>query len=115
LIPEPGQIWRTDFGERTGIEPAGVRPALVVGPPADFGPDFPSSIVVPLTTLQRGLSIHVGIEPAAGTGLGETSYAQCEQLRSVDRTRLIEYLGLVAPAEHDQIFWRISTLLDDWS
>jgi mRNA interferase MazF len=66
---------------------AGTRPA------STFGPAFPFVIVTPLTTTRRGLSLHVGLEPTNENGLDDTSYVQCELLRSVNRKRLVRQLG----------------------
>lgn len=88
-------IWLVDFGEPYPGEPAHHRPALVLGPPDIFGPDFPFAIVTPLTTTRRGLSLHVEVEATPGTGLDATSYVQCELLRSINRRRLIHRLGAV--------------------
>lgn len=88
-------LWLVDFGEPFPGEPAHHRPALVLGPPDTFGPDFPFVIVTPLTTTRRGLSLHVEIEPTAGTGLDDASYVQCELIRSVTRRRLVHQLGAV--------------------
>ena len=86
-------LWLVDFGEPYPGEPAAHRPALVLGPPDSFGPAFPFVIVSPLTTSRRGLSIHIEVEPTASNGLTETSYVQCELLRSINRRRLVHQLG----------------------
>ncbi len=91
-------LWLADFGEPHPGEPASIRPALVLGPPESFGSGFPFVIAAPLTTKRRGLSIHVEVDATAGTGLDETSYVQCELLRSISRGRLLHRLG-TAPAD----------------
>lgn len=88
-------LWLVDFGDPFPGEPAFHRPALVVGPVAAFGPGMPFVIVCPLTTTRRALSLHVEVEPTAGTGLDETSYVQCELIRSVNRRRLVHRLGAI--------------------
>ncbi|HET8619056.1 MAG TPA: type II toxin-antitoxin system PemK/MazF family toxin [Acidimicrobiales bacterium] len=88
-------LWLVDFGEPPPGEPAYHRPALVLGPPDTFGPDLPFVIVTPLTTTRRGLSLHVEIDATDGTGLDDTSYVQCELIRSVNRSRLVHRLGAV--------------------
>ena len=88
-------LWLVDFGDPYPGEPAAHRPALVLGPPDTFGPDFPFVIVVPLTTARRALSLHVEIDPGGETGLDETSYAQCESIRSINRRRLVHRLGQI--------------------
>jgi mRNA interferase MazF len=92
------ELWLTDFGEPFPGEPAHHRPALVLGPPAAFGPAFPFVIVCPLTTTRRGLSLHIEVEATRESGLDQTSYIQCELLRSVNRRRLVHRLGHVDPS-----------------
>jgi mRNA interferase MazF len=89
------ELWLVDFGDPFPGEPARHRPALVVGPPDGFGPDFPFVIVCPLTTSHRGLSLHIEIEASASTGLDDTSYVQGELLRSTSHRRLVHRLGIV--------------------
>ena len=88
-------LWLVDFGEPYPGEPAAHRPALVLGPPDTFGPGFPFVIVTPLTTTRRGLSLHIEVEPTNENGLDETSYIQCELLRSINRKRLVHQLGTI--------------------
>jgi mRNA-degrading endonuclease toxin of MazEF toxin-antitoxin module len=105
-------IWLVDFGEPFPAEPSEHRPAVVVGPPSSFGLEFPTVFLVPLTTTRRGLSLHVGVEATAATGLDQSSYAQCEQLRSVGRRRLIHRLGQIDPATSRSIDDVVRILLD---
>ena len=88
-------IWLVDFGESSPGEPAHYRPALVVGPAPVFGANFPFAMVIPMTTTQRVLALHVEVEPTEDNGLDETSYVQCELLRSVNARRLITQLGVI--------------------
>ena len=88
-------LWLVDFGEPYPGEPAAHRPALVLGPPDTFGPVFPFVIVTPLTTTRRGLSLHIEMEPTSENGLDETSYIQCELLRSINQRRLVHRLGTI--------------------
>ncbi len=105
-------LWLVDFGDPYPGEPATVRPALVIGPPDTFGPDFPFVIVAPLTTTRRGLSLHVEIESDAETGLDETSYAQCELIRSINRRRLVHRLGQIDSSASHQVTSVVKTLLN---
>lgn len=105
-------LWLVDFGNPYPGEPAARRPALVLGPPDTFGPDFPFAIVVPLTTARRGLSLHVEIEASGETGLDETSYAQCELIRSINRRRLVHRLGQIGPDTSHHVTSVVKTLLN---
>ena len=106
------ELWLVDFGDPYPGEPAAHRPALVIGPPDTFGPAFPFVIVTPLTTTRRGLSLHIEVEANAHTGLGETSYIQCELIRSINRNRLVHRLGGVASDVGAQVADIIKTLLN---
>jgi len=90
-------LWIVDFGEPFPGEPAAHRPALVLGPPDTFGADFPFVIVAPLTTTNRGLSLHIEVEATEETGLDSTSYVQCELIRSISRRRLVHHIGAIGP------------------
>ena len=105
-------LWLVDFGDPYPGEPAAHRPALVLGPHDTFGPGFPFVIVVPLTTAQRGLSLHVEVEASADTGLAATSYVQCELIRSVNRNRLVHRLGAIGRDISNQVSTVIKTLLN---
>ena len=107
-----GDLWLVDFGEPFPGEPARHRPALVLGPPGTFGTDFPFTIVCPLTTTNRRLSLHIEVEPSDATGLDETSYVQCELIRSISSRRLIHRLGAIDAASSDHVRDVITTLLD---
>lgn len=87
-----GEIWLIDFGEPVGTEQAGRRPGVVVS--ADRLNESRAGLVfvVPCTTTRRELPSHIEIE-AGGSGLDETSYAKCEDLKSVSERRLLTRLG----------------------
>ncbi len=105
-------LWLVDFGQPFPAEPAHHRPALVIGPPDTFGQDFPVIIVCPLMTTRRGLALHVEIEPTDTTGLDDTSYVQCELLRSVNRRRLVTRLGSIDASSSRHIADILKTLLN---
>lgn len=106
------ELWLVDFGEPFPGEPAHHRPALIIGPPTSFGTDFPFVIVCPLTTTDRRLSLHVEIEASEQSGLDETSFVQCELLRSINGRRLVHRLGVIDAATRDQVRDVMVTLLD---
>ncbi len=104
-------LWLVDFGARYQPQPAFRRPALVIGPPETFGPGFPFVVVTPLTTAHRGLSLHVGVEASASTGLSETGYIQCELIRSINRDRLVHHIGTIDSDTSRRVATVIRTLL----
>jgi len=110
-MASPDDIWLVDFGDPYPGEPARHRPALVVGPAAIFGSNFPFVVVVPVTTVRRGLSVHVEVEATPDNGLDETSYLQCELLRAISTRRLVARLGVLDAATSDSVERVVRALL----
>lgn len=93
--PQRGDIWDIDFGRPTGHEQgAGTRPGLVVSTD-DFNNSGAGLVfVAPLTTSQREYPSRIKIR-SGKSGLGETSWAAVEHLRSLSLLRLRDYRGSV--------------------
>lgn len=85
-----------DFGEPVGREQAGMRPAVIVSTDALNEGLAGVILVVPVTSARRDLPSHVEIEPGE-SGLDHSSYAKCEDVKSVSERRLIDRLGIVGP------------------
>lgn len=96
MIPRRGEVWLIDFGDPVGREQAGNRPGVVVS--ADRLNESPAGvvIVIPCTTARRGLPSHIELVPGA-SGLDETSYAKCEDVKSISEKRFVTRLGAVDP------------------
>lgn len=89
-----GEVWLLDFGEPLGHEQGWQRPALLVS--SDEWNRHASVVtVLPLTRTKHGLPTRIEIEPDQRNGLTETSYARCEDIRSVSEQRLVYRLGAV--------------------
>ena len=85
-----------------GHEQAGTRPAVVISREAFNASGWGLCVCVPLTTRDRGSPLHVAIIPPEG-GVRVTSYALVDQVRAVDRSRLIERWGAVNVQTHRRI------------
>ena len=107
-----GDLWIVDFGEPYPGEPAKHRPALVLGPPESYSAALPFVIVAPLTTTNRNLPIHIEVDVTDETGLAETSFVQCELIRSVNRRRLVHRVGQIGPITSAAVRAVIRSLLD---
>jgi len=68
-------------------------------------------VVVPLTTRDRGIPLHVAIEPPEG-GVSRRSLVKCEDIRSIDRRRLSNRIGAVSGDTMDEVVLRLRALLD---
>lgn len=101
-----GEIWLIDFGQPVGSEQAGRRPGVVVSADRLNESRAGVVIVVPCTTTRRELPSHIEID-AAESGLDETSYAKCEDIKSVSERRLIARLG----AARDESLFAIARAL----
>ena len=68
-------------------------------------------VVVPTTTSRRNLPLHVEIEPGE-SGLNETSYAKCEDVKSVAVERMVRRFGATGPETVHQISRTLRYLLE---
>jgi mRNA interferase MazF len=105
------EVWLVDFGDPVGREQAARRPAVIVS--TDYLNQGPAglAIVVPVTTAHRDLPTHIEVETGV-SGLDETSYAKCEDVRSVSEHRLMGRLGRVGPDVMHEISRALTYLLD---
>jgi len=108
--PSRGEIWLVDLNPVCGHEQAGRRPALVVS--VDGFNHGPAGlvIVIPITTKDMGIPLHVGVFPPEG-GLNEQSFIKCEDVRSVAKERLVRCLGRVEEGTLAEVEDRLRILL----
>jgi len=108
--PSRGEIWLVDLNPVCGHEQAGRRPALVVS--VDGFNHGPAGlvIVIPITTKDKGIPLHVGVFPLEG-GLNEQSFIKCEDVRSVAKERLVRCLGRVEEGTLAEVEDRLRILL----
>jgi len=106
-----GDVWTVWLDPVVGHEQGGRRPALVVS--SDLLHVIPSglTIVVPITTWDRGVRAHVPIVPPEG-GLSRPSFVMTEQLRTVSRQRCERRLGAVEVATMAAVLARVRLFLD---
>jgi mRNA interferase MazF len=102
VAPVRGQVWQVDLDPTRGHEQAGKRPALVVSVDRFNQTPLGLVVVVPLTSKAKEFPLHVRLEPPEG-GLHLTSFAKCEDVRSISRERLSKPLGRVTPAVLRQV------------
>jgi mRNA interferase MazF len=100
--PTQRDVWVAQLDPIAGHEQVGTRPVVVVSRDAFNAAGWRLCVCVPLTTRDRGSPLHVEIEPPEG-GVRSTSYALVDQVRSLDRSRLIERWGAVDQETHRKI------------
>lgn len=89
-----GEIWLLDLGVPLGHEQGWQRPALVVSSD-QWNRHASTATVLPLTRVRHGLPTRIEIEPSDRNGLDDTSYARCEDVRSISERRLVHRVGTV--------------------
>ena len=112
-MPEPsrGEVWQANLSPTTGHETRGNRPCLVVSvDPFNHGPAG-LVVVLPLTTRDKGIPLHVEVIPPEG-GLTKRSFVKCEEPRSISKARLTKRLGELAARTMDEVNDRLQILLD---
>jgi len=91
-VARGGEIYYVDWSPGREPEQTGTRPALIVQ--NDVGNEFGPTTVVATVSTQRRRSypFHVAIS-AEESGLPQNSVVKCEQLQTIDQTRLGRLLG----------------------
>ena len=87
-----GQMYYANLDPVIGSEQGGTRPVLVIQ--NNVGNSFsPTIIIAPITTRVKKLRqpTHIGIPPFFG--LPQSSMAMLEQIRTIDKSRLGDYVG----------------------
>ena len=111
-MPEPsrGEIWQANLSPTTGHETRGTRPCLIVSvDPFNHGPAG-LVVVLPLTTREKGIPLHVVVSPPEG-GLERQSFVKCEEPRCVSKDRLTTRLGEIAAQTMEEVSDRLQILL----
>lgn len=93
---QKGDIFYADLTPVIGSEQGGVRPVLIVQ--NNIGNRYSPTVIVAAVTSRIGkrqLPTHVPL--ASISGLHRDSTVLLEQVRTIDRSRLLEYIGRIEP------------------
>jgi mRNA interferase MazF len=103
-----GQIYLADLNPVMGSEQGGIRPVVVIQ--NNVGNRFSPTIIVAAITgrMKKNIPTHAKIK----TGLLKDSIALMEQIRTIDKCRLIEYMGEVSKAEMNGIVEALRKSID---
>jgi mRNA interferase MazF len=88
--PELDEIWLISLDPVQGAEIRKTRPCLVVSPD-ELNRNLRTVIVAPMTTVERAWPTRVGV-----SFQGRRGQVAVDQLRAVDRERLVRKLGTVS-------------------
>ena len=96
-----GEIYYADLSPVIGSEQGGMRPVLILQ--NDIGNRFsPTTIVIPLTSIQKKKAhpTHVTVDCEF---LESESTLLLEQIRTIDKTRLSDYLGQISKEDMERV------------
>ena len=97
-----GEIYYADLGKGIGSEQAGVRPVLVIQ--NDTGNKHsPTVIVTPVTSHLEKCRLPTHVRLYGCGGLAKVSVALAEQIRTIDHSRLLEYIGQISEDEQRRV------------
>ena len=106
-----GDIVQVDLNPIVGTEQAGIRPALILQIDR-ANASSPHTIIAPFTSkLRRSvLPSHV-LFPAGTAGLKQDSVLLCEQVRVIDKRRILSVWGRLSQTYLEQVAVAVRTIL----
>ena len=95
-----GEVYMADLNPVTGREQGGVRPVVIIQ--NNVGNKYSPTVIVAAITAQvkRSLPTHAKL---FSNVLPKKSTALLEQIRTIDKSRLGDYLGELSSKEMDEI------------
>src|SRR5437867_10719258 len=98
--PRRGEIWDVNWSPGRGAEQKGTRPALVIqNDRGNTSPSYPLTIVASMSRTERELPLHVRIAPSEENGLTDFTDVKCEQLMTIEKSRLLRRRGSINSEE----------------
>ena len=96
-IVHRGDVWLVSFSPTMGAEIQKTRPAIIISNDI-ANQETPLVTVLPVS--DRGERVYpFEVElPAGGSGLTKPSKIRCQQIRTVDRSRLVRFMGVLPDA-----------------
>lgn len=95
--PHRDEVWLVSLDPSHGAEIKKTRPCLVVSPD-EMNQYLQTVIVAPMTTTLRSYPTRVSLRFQ-----GKSGQVALDQLRAVDRQRLVRKLGTVSPSAAQQV------------
>ena len=97
-----GEIYYADLNPVVGSEQGGIRPVLILQ--NEVGNWFSPTVIVAAMTA-KGSKVHLPTHVPVGTdsGLRRPSIVLAEQVRTIDKSRLLERVGMLPPEKQEQV------------
>ena len=87
-----GEIWLVNLDPTVGSEIQKTRPCVVISPP-EMHDHLRTALIVPMTTGSHSAPFRIPVRHGGKKGL-----ILLDQIRAVDKTRLVKRAGAIAPA-----------------
>jgi len=98
--PRRGEIWDVNWSPGRGAEQQGIRPALIIqNDRGNASPSYPLTIVASMSRTERELPLHVRITPTPENGLSDFTDVKCEQIMTIEKSRLLRKRGSINAEE----------------
>jgi mRNA interferase MazF len=98
--PRRGEIWDVNWSPGRGAEQKGTRPALIIqNDRGNASSNYPLTIVASMSRTERELPLHVRITPNAENGLTDYTDVKCEQVMTIEKSRLLRRRGAISNEE----------------
>src|SRR5438552_10234958 len=102
--PRRGEIWDVNWSPGRGAEQKGTRPALIIqNDRGNTSLSYPLTIVASMSRTERELPLHVRIAPSEENGLTDFTDVKCEQLMTIEKSRLIRRRGSINSDELSRV------------
>src|SRR5258706_12450931 len=102
--PRRGEIWDVNWSPGRGAEQQGTRPALIVqNDRGNTSHTYPLTIVASMSRTDRELPLHVRIAPTEQNGLTDYTDVKCEQIMTIEKTRLMRRRGSITSEEMTRV------------
>ncbi len=110
-VPLQREVWFAELDPVRGSEQAGRRPVVVLSREAFNSARRTLAVVVPLTSTDAGVRLHLAIDPPEG-GLRQRSFAMPDMIRSVSHERLLERWGVIRPDTLEELARRVRVIIN---
>src|SRR6266704_1622141 len=102
--PRRGEIWDVNWSPGRGAEQKGTRPALIIkNDRGNASLSYPHTIVASMSRTERELPLHVRIAPSEENGLSDFTDVKCEQIMTIEKSRLIRRRGSINSEELSRV------------
>lgn len=101
-----GEVWLADLDPTVGSEIQKTRPCVVVSPP-EMHDYLRTVIVAPMTTGSQPAAYRIGL-----TFQGKSGLILLDQVRTLDKARLVKRLGAIHPATLNKLLITLQSVFE---